>query len=59
MIDQFKYIKRVALNKSRPEVYFYKYHHDGSDKDFGGIKRSKENIYPHITLIQEAIKNAF
>ncbi len=59
MIEQFKYIKRIAHNKGKPEIYFYKYHHDGPKEDHGGLKKAKENIYPHITPIQEAIKNAY
>lgn len=55
LIEYFEYNEKIAKKKGKPDVWVYKYHHDGPTADYGGAKLVTEKFAPLTEKFQKAL----
>ena len=55
LIEYFEYNEKIAKKNGKPDVWVYKYHHDGPSKDYGGEKLVTKKFAPLTEKFEKAL----
>ena len=55
IIAYFKYNEKLVKKHGKPDVWVYKYHHDGPSKDYGGEKLTMKKFAPLAAKYEQAL----
>ncbi len=55
IIAYFKYNEKLVKKHGKPDVWVYKYHHDGPTRDYGGEKLTNQKFAPLAAKYEEAL----
>ena len=59
LVKHFKNNQKKIIIMKLPETYIYKFHHDGSMGEYGGLEIGQRDVFPQISKISENLKNIF
>lgn len=48
--------RNLAMSRGQGEEYFYKYHHDGPTRDYGGLGLSNREVAPHLNEYEAFVR---
>ena len=52
LVQLYKENAALAASKGQGEEYIYKYHHDGPQKEFGGLELSRQHVMPEVPKME-------
>lgn len=55
LVEHFIDNRNLAKNRGQGEEFFYKYHHDGPARDYGGLALSRNKVIPLINKFEAAL----
>lgn len=58
LVAHFQDNQRLAAQRGQTdEAYVYKYHHDGSTRDYGGLEVARRHVVPRIDAMEAFVKD--